>query len=97
MEYNPESHNAVFARIEQKLDSIQDSIKEVKENNTRLSQKMVSIDIIQESLKEIKESSVKLTERVSTLEHFKYYLIGATSLISSLAVYFLNKVFGKDS
>jgi hypothetical protein len=73
MEYNPESHNAVFARMEQKLDSIQESVKEIKVNNTTLE------------------------KRVSTLENFKFYLIGFTSIIASMAAYAMNKLFGKDS
>jgi hypothetical protein len=73
MEYNPESHNAVFARMEQKLDSIQDSVKEIKVNNTTLE------------------------KRVSTLENFKFYLIGFASIIASVGAYAMNKVFGKDS
>jgi|APGre2960657444_1045066.scaffolds.fasta_scaffold18069_3 hypothetical protein len=73
MEYNPESHNAVFARMEQKLDSIQESVKEIKVNNTTLE------------------------KRVSTLENFKFYLIGFTSIIASMGAYAMNKLFGKDS
>ncbi len=73
MEYNPESHNAVFARMEQKLDSIQESVKEIKVNNTTLE------------------------KRVSTLENFKFYLIGFTSIIASMGAYAMNKLFGKGS
>ena len=73
MEYNPESHNAVFARMEQKLDSIQESVKEIKTDNA------------------------KLVDRVSALEHFKFYLIGFTSIIASMGAYVISKVFGKDS
>jgi hypothetical protein len=73
MEYNPESHNAVFARMEQKLDSIQESVKEIKVNNTTLE------------------------KRVSTLENFKFYLIGFASIIASMGAYAMNKLFGKDS
>lgn len=40
MDYNPENHNAVFARIEQKLDSIQQSVKEIKENSSKLSDRV---------------------------------------------------------
>lgn len=71
MEYNPESHNAVFARMEQKLDSIQESVKEIKVNNTTLE------------------------KRVSTLENFKFYLIGFTSIIASMGAYAMNKLLGK--
>lgn len=73
MEYNPESHNAMFARIEQKLDSIQESIKEEKVETS------------------------KLAVRVSVLEQFRFYLLGAVSLIGVVSSYIINKVFTNKS
>jgi hypothetical protein len=40
--YNPDSINAVLSRIEQKLEDIQDSLKETKDTNKNL-EKRVSI------------------------------------------------------
>jgi len=66
-EYNPESYNAVFARMEQKLDAIQNDVKEIKLDSS------------------------KLRERVISLENFKYYLIGFTSIISSFITLIIAK------
>lgn len=66
-EYNPESYNAVFARMEQKLDDIQNDVKEIKLDNS------------------------KLRERVISLENFKYYLVGFTSIISSFITLIIAK------
>ena len=37
--YNPDSYNAVFARIEQKLEDISNDIKEIKKKRTLLRKK----------------------------------------------------------
>jgi hypothetical protein len=38
--YNPDSYNAVFARIEQKLDDVSSDIKEIKKLNFHLEKRV---------------------------------------------------------
>lgn len=69
-DYNPESYNAMFSRIEQKLDDICDQLAEIKEDNKIL------------------------RERISSLEHFKYYLMGVAAVFSFIGSYLISKIKG---
>lgn len=103
--YNSNSYDAVLSRMESKIDTLLVNVATIKED---IKSAKTDIHVLDTELKvlnvNIKSTNIKVNEntknienvknRVTSLEHFKYYLMAIIAAFSFLGSYIMDKIKG---